>query len=152
VGTLTLTAGVGSYKSDSLGPDRITSWGGQADLRVIGGSLLPVAVNVQAGAVRTSAVEGLRQTYVMGAVGLAVPLPAPGISIEPYLSPGLRYRNFGPGNGSSTQFGYAAGANLGFGVFGVHVAYDYEHREGGGGVGVFGLGAHVTLRLLPMGM
>jgi len=28
-----------------------------------------------------------------GAVGISVPLPTPGISIEPYFSPGIRYRN-----------------------------------------------------------
>src|SRR5207247_4211000 len=46
VGTLTLTAGVSSYKSDSIGPDRITTWGGNAAFRLIGGSLLPFAVNL----------------------------------------------------------------------------------------------------------
>ena len=53
LGTLTLTAGLSTYKSDSLGPDRITSYGGNAEFRLIGGSLLPVAVNLQAGAARS---------------------------------------------------------------------------------------------------
>lgn len=153
IGTVTLTAGVASYQSDSIGPDRVTSWGGQADFRVIGGSLLPVAVNLQAGAVRTSTVEQCcgGQTYVTGAVGFSVPLPTPGFSIEPYFSPGIRYRNFGTNNGSSTKFGYALGANLGMGMLGAHLAYDHEALEGGGSISVFGLGAHVALRL-PMGM
>ena len=104
VGTLTLTAGVSSYKSDSIGPDRITTWGGNAAFRLIGGSLLPFAVNLQAGAARTSAIElGRAETFVTGAVGFSVPLPTPGISIEPYFSPGIRYRNFGSGNGTSTS-------------------------------------------------
>lgn len=152
LGTLTLTAGVASYKSDSIGPDRVTSWGGNADYRLIGGSLLPFALNLQAGAVRTSAVEnGLGQTYVTGAVGFAVPLPTPGISIEPYVSPGIRYRNFGTNNGSSTEFGYAIGANLSFGLLGAHLAYDHEKLKGGGSIDVFGVGLHAGLHL-PMGM
>jgi len=150
LGTLTVTAGVATYKTE-LDTVRITSWGGQADFRVIGGSLLPAAVNLQAGAARTSEVEGQAQTHVTGAVGFSVPLPTPGISLEPYFSPGIRYRNLGPTNGSSTQFGYAIGANASFGLFGVHVAYDNEKRKGGGSVGVLGLGLHVALKL-PMGM
>jgi hypothetical protein len=80
-----------------------------------------------------------------------VPLPTPGISIEPYFSPGIRYRNFGSGNGTSTEFGYVFGANLGFGLLGAHVAYDNERKEGGGNVGVFGVGLHVDFHL-PLGM
>jgi len=152
VGTLTLTAGVSSYKSDSIGPDRITTWGGNAAFRLIGGSLLPIAVNLQAGAARTSAIElGRAETFVTGAVGFSVPLPTPGISIEPYFSPGIRYRNFGSGNGTSTEFGYVFGANLSFGLLGAHVAYDNERQKGGGNVAVFGVGLHADLHL-PLGM
>jgi hypothetical protein len=152
VGTITLTAGVSSYESDSLGTNNVTTWGGNAAFRLIGGSLLPFAVNLQAGAARTSAIDlGRAQTYVTGAVGFSVPVPTPGISIEPYFSPGIRYRNFGPGNGTSTEFGYVFGANMSFGLFGAHVAYDNERKKGGGNVGVFGVGAHVDFHL-PLGM
>jgi hypothetical protein len=150
LGALTLTAGVGTYRFLEGGTDplRITSWGGQASFRVIGGTLLPAAVNLQAGVVQTSEVElGHGNTYVTGAVGLSVPLPTPMISIEPYFSPGVRYRDLGPTNGSSTQFGYVIGANASFGRFGAHVAYDHENRERGGSMSVLGLGVHMTLRL-----
>ena len=150
VGTLTLTAGVSSLKTD-IDPVRVTSWGGDAAFRLIGGSLLPFSLNLQAGAVRTSAVEGQKQTHVIGAVGFSVPLPTPGISIEPYFSPGIRHRDLGPTNGSSTEFGYVFGANLSFGLLGAHVAYDNERKKGGGNVGVFGVGLHVDLHL-PLGM
>src|SRR5881628_480598 len=150
IGTITLTAGVSSLKTD-IDSLRVTSWGGNAAFRLIGGSLLPFSLNLQAGAVRTSAVEGQKQTHVIGAVGLSVPLPTPGISIEPYFSPGIRYRNFGTNNGSSTKFGYAIGANLSFGLMGAHFAYDHESAKGGGSVSVVGLGAHVAIKL-PLGM
>jgi len=152
VGTVTLTAGVSSYESDSLGTNHVTTWGGNAAFRLIGGSLLPFAVNLQAGAARTSAIDlGRAQTYVTGAVGFSVPLPTPGISIEPYFSPGIRYRNFGSGNGTSTEFGYVFGANMSFGLLGAHVAYDNEREKGGGSVGVFGVGLHADFHL-PLGM
>ena len=89
------------------------------------------------------------RTAVTGAVGFSVPLPTPGISIEPYFSPGIRYRSSGGTN--TTKFGYVFGANLSFGLVGVHLAYDNERKTGGGNVGVFGVGLHVDLHL-PLGM
>ena len=151
IGTVTLTAGVSSYEVEDIDTLRVTSWGGNAAFRLIGGSLLPFSLNLQAGAVRTNAVEGQKQTHVIAAVGFSVPLPTPGISIEPYFAPGIRYRNLGPSNGTSTKFGYVFGANLSFGLLGAHVAYDNERQKGGGNVGVFGVGLHLDLHL-PLGM
>src|SRR3989475_13301034 len=48
VGTVTLTAGVATYKPEGSS-DATTAVGGQAAVRVIGGSLLPFAVNLPAG-------------------------------------------------------------------------------------------------------
>src|SRR5438876_1023962 len=70
-------------------------------------------------------------------------LRAQDVSVEPYFSPGIRYRSVS-GGGNSTEFGYAIGANVGFGLFGVHLAYDNEQLKGGGNVAVFGVGAHVA--------
>ncbi|MGH7547766.1 MAG: hypothetical protein ACREMM_06305 [Gemmatimonadales bacterium] len=158
VGTVTLTAGVASYKPDGLN-DRTTSVGGQVDFRVIGGSLLPIAVNVQAGAGVSGKITSGTANYpkvvnVTGAVGFSLPLPTPGVSIEPYFSPGIRYRRETDAvsgvSASDTKFGFAAGANLSFGMLGIHAAYDYQKTDPGH-ASVFGLGAHVALRL-PMGM
>jgi hypothetical protein len=149
IGTLTFTAGVSSWKPEGA-TQSFTSVGGNAAFRLIGGSLLPVAVNLQVGAARTdSANSRPARTSVTGAVGLSVPLPTPGISIEPYFAPGLRYRKSGSVN--STQFGYVFGANLSFGMLGLHVAYDHENAKTGPSVGVFGVGAHVDIHL-PLGM
>src|SRR5439155_157603 len=76
-----------------------------------------------------------KTTTVTAAVGLSVPLPTPGISIEPYFSPGLRYHKLeNPVTGASasqTKFGFVLGANLGFGLFGLHAAYDYQDSDTG---------------------
>ena len=159
VGTVTLTAGVASYKPQGLN-DRTTSVGGQVDFRVIGGSLLPIAVNLQAGAGVSGKITSGTATYpkvvnATGAVGFSVPLPTPGFSIEPYFSPGIRHRRETDRGGtlpnrSETKFGYVLGANLGFGMLGIHAAYDSQDTAAGN-VSVFGLGAHVALRV-PLGM
>src|SRR5206468_4961140 len=135
---------------------RATSYGVTAAFRLIGGSLIPASVNIQLCAAHnsrgTSGIDTIAaSTTVLGAVGFSVPLPTPGISIEPYFSPGIRYRNFGPNNGTSTEFGYVFGANLSFGLLGAHVAYDNERLKGGGNIGVFGVGLHLDLHL-PLGM
>jgi hypothetical protein len=146
LGTITLTAGVASWKPEGA-TQSLTSLGGNAAFRLIGGSLLPIAVNLQVGAARTNSTP--TTTAVTGAVGFSVPLPTPGFSIEPYFSPGIRYHTVS-GGGNSTKFGYALGANLGFGLLGLHVAYDNE-KVNGGSIGVFGIGAHVDIHL-PLGM
>jgi len=110
---------------------------------------VPVKINVQAGAAHTTADSGL--TEVTGAVGIGVTLPMPGISIEPYISPGVRYYKSGlAGTSSSTKFGFTIGANVGFGMLGVHIAYDHSQISGVN-VSTFGVGAHLALKV-PMGM
>jgi hypothetical protein len=150
LGTVTLTAGVATWKPD-LASQSFTSFGGNAEMRLIGGSLLPVAVNLQVGAARTDSANATPAlTSVTGAAGISVPLPTPGFSIEPYFAPGIRYRSYSNA-GNSTEFGYVIGANLGFGLLGVHLAYDNEKRKNLPSVGVFGVGAHVGIKL-PLGM
>ena len=150
IGTVTLTAGVARWKPAGA-TDGITSFGGEADFRLIGGSLLPVAVNLQVGAAHSDSIANhLASTRVIGAVGISVPLPTPGFSIEPYFSPGIRYTNVS-GAGNNTEFGYVFGANLSFGVLGAHLAYDNERVSGGGNRGVFGVGLHAGIHL-PLGM
>jgi len=150
LGTLTFTAGVATWKPDGK-TESFTSFGGDVDMRLIGGSLLPVAINLQVGAARTDSANATPAlTSVTGSAGISVPLPTPGFSIEPYFAPGIRYRSISGGT-NSTEFGYVIGANLGFGLLGVHLAYDDEKVKTGGSRGVFGVGAHVAIKL-PLGM
>lgn len=149
--TITLTAGVLSWKQENA-TQSLTSVGGNVAFRLIGGSLLPVAINMQLGGASTSqSGVSAKATTLIGAAGISVPLPTPGFSIEPYFSPGVRYRNSGGGT-NTTNFGYVFGANIGFGVLGVHVAYDHEHNKSNSqGGSVFGVGLHAGLHL-PLGM
>jgi hypothetical protein len=153
IGTLTVGAGVASWDADNAA-DKVTSFGATAGFRVIGGSLLPIAINLQAGVGRTGDIKTVLDTAAVttltGSVGLAVSVPTPGVSIEPYLSVGIR--NHKPAGGSSdSNFGWTLGANANFGMFGVHAAYDSENKGGGLNGGVFAVGVHVALKA-PVGM
>lgn len=150
LGTLSLTAGFATWKPGlGANPQSVTSVGGTAAMQLIGGSLLPVAVNLQVGAAHTDSASATpAQTAVTGAVGLSIPLPMPYITLEPYVSPGIRYRHIGGTTSTnSTEFGYAVGANIGYGQFGVHIAYDNEKVKQGGTRSVFGVGASFGIHL-----
>ena len=144
---LSLTAGVSSWKPDGAGSST-TTWAGVAGFRVIGGSLMPVALNIQAGAGTGSEITGTvaldKVTNMFLGAGVSISVPTPGISIEPYVSLSERWHS--PSGGSTeSNFGWVVGANVGFGMFGVHLAYDTEKLSGGSTAGVFGIGAHFSL-------
>ena len=153
-GIFTLTVGVSSWDPD-LVSQRLLSVGGTVGFRLIGGSLIPVAVNLQLGGGHsfeiTSATTTLPlQTMLHAAVGLSVPLPTPVVSIEPFVSPGIRYHhysNVAPGAPDhEVHFGWVIGGNVGVGPIGIHVAYDSEKFDDGTTHGVFGIGANLGLR------
>jgi hypothetical protein len=147
---LSLTAGVVSWKPDGAA-DNVTSVGGNAAFKIIGGSLIPVALNLQVGAARAGAANGTDATTRLTAGGgVAVSVPTPGISIEPYLSITTRLYKESGLSGTESNLGWTLGANANFGMFGVHIAYDSE-KFPGGTVGTFGLGAHVALKA-PIGL
>lgn len=136
---LTITGGAASWAPD-LGSD-VTSFGGTAAFRVIGGSLLPVAVNLLVGGAKQTG--GLDATTVLAGGGLSAALPVPGLSIEPYVTVTNRW-HFVSGN-SDSDLGVTFGANATFGIMGVHLAYDTV-SDGGASRSVFGIGAHVSIK------
>jgi hypothetical protein len=148
---IALTAGVSSWKQDGAS-ESITGLGGNAAFRVIGGSLIPVSLNLQLGAARHGAANlDSATTRVTAGGGLAVSVPTPGLSIEPYLSLTNRWYKESGISGTTSNFGWTLGANVNFGMLGVHLAYDSESLGSGSTGGVFGLGAHVQLKA-PIGM
>ena len=150
---LSLSATVGGRNPKGPG-STVAEYGGAAAFRLIGGSLLPVAVNLQGGfgRFRDSSVTHTRFT---GALGFAVSVPTPSLDIEPWVAPGFRVSRKGASgpisSSTDTNFGIAGGVNLGLGLMGVHAGFDYEKLKGGGHTTTFGVGAHVGLRA-PIGM
>jgi hypothetical protein len=147
---IALTAGVASWKPKGAA-DSYTSVGGNAAFKVIGGSLIPVALNLQLGAARWGAANGdSATTRLTAGGGVAVSVPTPGLSIEPYLSLTNRWYKESGVSGTVSGFGWTLGTNVNFGMLGFHLAYDSESRSGAT-AGIFALGAHVALKA-PMGM
>src|SRR4029077_5922881 len=151
---ISFTAGVASWKPKGASAST-TSVGGVAQFRAIGGSLIPIALNIQLGAGTASAITSgpvlsPKFTNILAGAGLSVNVPTPGLSIEPYLSVSNRWHK--PSGGSTeSNIGWVLGANVGFGMLGLHVAYDSEKLNGGGTPGVVGIGAHFALKA-PIGM
>jgi opacity protein-like surface antigen len=149
---ITLTAGLASWKPDGPGAESVTGFGGNAAFRIIGGSLIPVSLNLQVGAARHGAANlDSATTRVTAGGGIAVSVPTPGLSIEPYLSLTNRWYKESGISGTESNFGWTLGANVNFGMLGAHLAYDSESAGSGVTGGIFGLGVHVALKA-PIGM
>jgi hypothetical protein len=148
---ITLTAGLSSWKPKGASAS-FTSVGGQAGFRVIGGSLIPVSISLQVGASHTGAANGDSALTRLGLGGaVSVNVPTPGLSIEPYLAVNNRWYKFSGVSGTQSNIGYTLGANVGFGMLGLHLAYDSEDYGGGVKGGILGIGVHVALKA-PIGM
>lgn len=138
---LTLYAGLASWTPDGSDDD-VSSFGGGATFRIIGGSLVPVAVNLLAGAASASS-DTEDATSIVAGAGLSASLPIPGFSLEPYVNLTSRWQTID--DDTDTGFGATFGANLTMGLFGVHLAYDtYSFDDVSRAV--FGLGVHLSLK------
>lgn len=151
IGTLTLTAGIASWKPKGLS-ESFTSIGGQGSFRVIGGSLIPLALAIQANVARIGEANGAGSQTRLGLGGaISVNVPTPGLSIEPYLAVNNRWYKESGISGTESNIGWTLGANIGLGMMGLHLAYDSENFGGGTTAGIIGIGAHVSLKA-PIGM
>ena len=151
---ISFTAGIASWKPKDAG-ESTTSLGGVAQFRVIGGSLIPVSLNLQlgagtSGAITSGTVTLPKRTNILAGAGISTSLPTPGLSLEPYLSVSNRWHK--PTGGSTeSNIGWVLGVNVSLGMLGLHVAYDSESYGGGTTAGIIGIGAHVALKA-PIGM
>lgn len=148
LGRIRIEAGAASWEPEGLNESN-TSFGATAALRLVGGALMPVNVNVIAGAATASDLNvGLTTadlTTIVAGGGVSVSLPTPGFSIEPYLSVTNRWDKLS-GADTESAIGWTLGANLGFGMLGLHVAYDSQERFGNTkSGGILGIGAHIGI-------
>jgi hypothetical protein len=150
LGKATVALGLSSFNPEGSFLETVTAFGAQGAYRVVGGSLLPVAVNLQGGVSRHGVVDGGPEkiTNWLVGVGVSTSLPAAAVNVEPYLSISNRWHSVG--SQSQSNVGFVIGANLTLGTFGLHLAYDSE-KDDSGRIGIFGIGAHVALRA-PVGM
>jgi hypothetical protein len=129
------------------------STGGTMALRLAGGGISPLAINVQGGYAAGEDEISSRSRATL-AFGLSLRPPLPGFSLEPWISPGLRMDHRPSGSpvddGTDVRMGVAAGVNARFGLFGVHAAVDHEKAGGDRGITVVGIGVHLALGI-PVG-
>lgn len=150
-GAITLTAGLASWNPSDLS-ENYSSIGGQGSFRVIGGSLMPIALSLQLDGSHVGEANGdpsLTRAGLGAAISASV--PTPGLSIEPWLAVNNRWYKFSGVSSTESNVGWTLGANIGFGMMGLHVAYDSENYGGGTTGGIFGIGAHFSLKA-PGGM
>jgi hypothetical protein len=139
----TVFAGLTNWEPDG-NFDAVTSFGGGAAYRIIGGSLMPVSVNLLAGAATGSSddlPDGI--TNIVAGAGVSATLPIPGFGLEPYANVTNRWVT--TSGDTETGFGATFGANLTMGIFGVHLAYD-TFSINDVSRSVFGIGAHVSIK------
>ena len=150
-GAITLSAQYASWKPSGAS-DAYPSVGGQAAFRVIGGSLMPLSLSLQLDGSRVGAANGDSALTRVGlGGGVSVNVPTPGLSIEPYLAVNNRWYKYSGSSSTFSNLGWTLGANVGFGMMGLHLAYDSESLDGGGTGGIWGLGVHFAIKA-PVGM
>ena len=130
---ITLTGGVGTF--EVAGADDEIQFMGQLGLRVFGGPLMPVSVNLFGGAGYAS-VGGVSNVNIPIGLGIALDVPTPGASVEPWVAPRLQlgYQGSVAGPVAALEsvfrggYGVSAGVTLGIPMgLGLSVAVDWSH-------------------------
>lgn len=135
-GVFGFTASIGTTKIEVLDKTQVAV-GGTANWRVFGGPLIPLAVNIQAGAAywEVDATGGkIKNIHVPVGVGFVLTIPTPGLAIKPWVAPRFDYSRMEPSGGSGadqSEFAWSAGIDLGFlNGLGIHAAYDWLRVDG----------------------
>ncbi len=140
--------------------DALTAVGLNANLRLIGGPLIPFFANLQAGAGRWSMVSepgsaafDVTTTALTSGVGIGLTIASPVVSLKPWLAPRLQHDrhedNLGGGEAvTTTDPAISGGVDLGF-INGLTVRAMYDRVLGDGDDrAVWSLGLGYSLRVL----
>jgi hypothetical protein len=136
-----------SYVDMSSGGLKAVAFGGNVGVNLPLGESLPVKVAIVAGADYWSK-SGIKAMNVPAGVTLALKVPASGITVVPWVSPGIRYMRADVGSGwsSETKFGGSGGISFGLPMgVGFDLAIDYTNISGGSPL-FFGGGLHYTFK------
>ena len=145
LGMLGFTATLGSTSPSGGSSDAV--YGGTANLRLIGGPLVPFFVNLQAGA-GYGDLDGAKTTHIPVGVGLGLTIPLPVFGLKPWFAPRWDYTSVsGTVDEDHSGFGYSAGLDIAF-IFGLglRTAYDAVDIDGET-VSTWSVGAKWTLGL-----
>ena len=155
-------ASVGAFLSRvDIGGDDVNSGGGNVTVKVLGGPLVPVAVNLQAGVAYYSIALGSSSTagkvknwHVPVGVGISWTIPRPVVALKPWIAPRLDYtRSDAPSgslilvDGSETDFGLSGGLSFGFlNGLSVDLAVDRVFTDAAKKPTTFGVGVSFTFK------
>lgn len=127
LGTLGFTATLGTTTTGASGSSDGV-YGATANLRLIGGPLVPFFVNLQAG-VGYGDLDGLKTTHVPVGAGLGLTIPLPVFGLKPWFAPRWDYTSYsGVASGDESVFGYSAGLDIAF-VFGLGLRTTYDWAD-----------------------
>jgi hypothetical protein len=152
-GAFGATAMLATFNPDGPGENDVAV-GATLNLRVFGGPLTPLLINLQGGIGYSKPDVGLlpgdedELRFPVG-LGFALIIPNPALAIQPWIAPRLDIVRLSGGGLSDTEtnFGLGGGVELNLlNGFGLHAAYDRVFLEGGD-PSVFGLGAHFAFRV-----
>ena len=121
-------AGAGYVPIGVEGVDKEITFGGGAGFHVLNAPLMPVSVSLQAGVGYLSETDGSTMIVPAGAL-VVLNVPTPGISLKPWIMPGIRWVRYSPDVGDSNSdigFGASGGIMLGLPMgLGVHATLDW---------------------------
>jgi hypothetical protein len=125
-----VAAGAGIFDPNVAGADKEVAFSGMAALQVFGGPLIPISIRTFAGAGYLKAGSATTINVPVG-VALAVNVPTPGFSIDPWVAPRLHLTRTSNGTSdTNVNLAASAGVNLALPIgLGVHLAADYVVRS-----------------------
>lgn len=165
---VTLGVGASVYDTKIVTQTNSTQYMGSAAFKVFGGPLVPLAVSFQAGAGYLKRGSGTGATKTLSiplGLGIALNLPTPGASLEPWAAGRVQLNSVTSGSAGTsvsqtrTGFGVSGGINVGLPIgIGLHVAVDWStfgakpsspiaSERGKLDQLVVGVGVHYMLRL-----
>ncbi len=134
--------------------------GATANLKLVGGPLIPLSVTLQGGAGYArnhvialpgggSSADPVTEWRFPVGLGIAMTLPNPVLAIKPWIAPRVDIVRAGQSGASATTTAFAISGGIEFNLLsglGLHTGYDWSRRDGIT-YGTFGVGLHYALRV-----
>ena len=157
-GPIGATAIVGRHDPSGTG-EAVWSAGATANLKLLGGPLIPLSVTLQAGAGYTKSsldclplgncgAEPTEWRFPVG-LGIGLNIPNPALAIRPWIAPRVDIVRVSSTGATTTDANFAISGGVEFNLLtglGAHVAYDWS-KVGDVRPGIFGAGLHYAFRV-----
>ena len=150
LGLLGFSASVARSGIESTDRD-FTSVGGTANLKVLGGPLIPLAVTLQGGASYAEIADGVNHLHIPIGLGFTLTIPSVAVAIKPWLAPRIEITRISGDNvfdtDTDTSFGLSGGIDFNLiNGLGFRAAADYVDGDGGSPT-IFSVGAGYSFRI-----